>query len=282
MTSVKVNIIDHGFQILLKELPSHEMLAVSMMAMGKAMPDNITKLDLTKIIAFLFKKLSWVHQEEPLKNEDHQQQCSQHKKSKENVDPVNGKENEDIKTILETWSLHLEQKRKFKETPQKHFDTQPDTSVNNEVVPNLVNSKESKASGEEGVDTQPDASVNNEVFPKLEDSNESKASSEEEDLIDESNPYSFLELNLKKSKRIDDPSLHIPKSERKDTNDMAFTCSVRDKILKIHKGDRPFRCSTCDMKFKKSSHLKRHEQLHTGVKPFSCSHCNKGFLQASN
>ena len=143
MTSVKVNITDHGFQILLKELPSHEMLAVSMMAMGKAMPDNITKLDLTKIIAFLFKKLSWVHQEESLKNEDHQQQCSQQTKSEENVDPVDGKENEDIKAVLETWSLNLEQKGKFRESPQKHIDTQPDTSVNNE--PKLVNSNESRA-----------------------------------------------------------------------------------------------------------------------------------------
>ena len=54
------------------------------------------------------------------------------------MDPDDGKENEDIKAVLETWSLNLEQKRKLKETPQKHFDTQPDTSVNNE--PKLVNS----------------------------------------------------------------------------------------------------------------------------------------------
>ena len=53
-----------AIEILTSVLQPNEMGAIYMMAMGKAMPDDVTKEDLTKIIGALCKKLNWVEKDE--------------------------------------------------------------------------------------------------------------------------------------------------------------------------------------------------------------------------
>ena len=46
-----------------------------------------------------------------------------------------------------------------------------------------------------------------------------------------------------------------------------------------HDCNHPFKCGTCDKKFKRKQQLEAHELVHTGVKEFGCEHCGKLFKQ---
>ena len=50
-------------QIIIRELQEIEASAIFLMALGQEMPDSVSKVDLTKIIHFLCKKLSWIQEE---------------------------------------------------------------------------------------------------------------------------------------------------------------------------------------------------------------------------
>ena len=52
-----------AMQILMGELQQAEMWAIYLMGQGKAMPDTVTKFDLTKIIQVLCKRLKWIEEE---------------------------------------------------------------------------------------------------------------------------------------------------------------------------------------------------------------------------
>ncbi|KAJ8278412.1 hypothetical protein GJAV_G00087340 [Gymnothorax javanicus] len=48
---------------------------------------------------------------------------------------------------------------------------------------------------------------------------------------------------------------------------------------RIHKGEKPFKCTKCEMCFTKGYNLKRHQQTHTGERPFRCTKCLSCFSQ---
>ncbi|XP_078057808.1 uncharacterized protein LOC144482807 isoform X2 [Mustelus asterias] len=50
----------------------------------------------------------------------------------------------------------------------------------------------------------------------------------------------------------------------------------------IHTDVRPFSCSHCTKRFRRSSTRWRHQRVHTGERPFTCSVCGKGFNRSSN
>ena len=59
---MKLNFI--GMKILMVELQPNEMGAIYLMGLGQEIPDYITRLDLTNIIALLCKKLGWIQSNE--------------------------------------------------------------------------------------------------------------------------------------------------------------------------------------------------------------------------
>lgn len=50
--------------------------------------------------------------------------------------------------------------------------------------------------------------------------------------------------------------------------------------LRIHTGDKPFKCNVCSRAFSRSDHLTTHIRTHTGEKPFSCDICNRRFARS--
>lgn len=50
--------------------------------------------------------------------------------------------------------------------------------------------------------------------------------------------------------------------------------------MRIHTGQKPFKCSICNRAFSRSDHLTTHIRTHTGEKPFSCNVCCRKFSRS--
>ena len=55
-----------------------------------------------------------------------------------------------------------------------------------------------------------------------------------------------------------------------------------DNNFLLFLGEKPFKCSQCDMTFTRSSSLTRHQIIHSGNKPYQCKICSKGFNRNGN
>ena len=52
--------------------------------------------------------------------------------------------------------------------------------------------------------------------------------------------------------------------------------------MRIHSGERPYKCHVCSRGFADSSTLTKHLRIHTGEKPYQCKMCEMRFSQSGN
>lgn len=87
----------------------------------------------------------------------------------------------------------------------------------------------------------------------------------------------------------DDKKVVLLKKPKKKSINKPKQCPIcgvfRNNIeqhMRIHSGERPFKCTFCDMRFKDEGTRERHKRIHTGERPFACNYCEKKFKSSSN
>ena len=63
---------------------------------------------------------------------------------------------------------------------------------------------------------------------------------------------------------------------------MYVFCIIPILTLCFVPGEKPYRCTECDMAFSHSSNLCSHIRTHNGIKPYKCKHCGKEFGRSNN
>ncbi|XP_033748128.1 zinc finger protein Xfin-like [Pecten maximus] len=112
--------------------------------------------------------------------------------------------------------------------------------------------------------------------PKIDDNSVNKTDADLEDIQDQGIKYSIGKTSKSTAKSSVISNLKL--------SQQPYACGIcgkrvfnLDAHMRIHSGDKPFRCCLCDKDFAQREALKIHYRSHTGEKPFICNTCGKGF-----